>query len=945
MPKQRLRSGTSSLLALAVLVFILWSGLQVFGYPYDGIARISSTGEVMQLDPGSPAAAVFQPGDQILLVNDVAFNEAIPFYRDYGPGESVSFLVKRGAQTYNIGFELERSSPWEIMLRLAPLVLALTFWVIGVLLIAFNPVRERGSQSIFFFLSSAALLSAGVNSYVGPQWAAGLFFVFFWLIGPLAVHFHLQFPQEIHFRQRRWLIGTLYTISLLGGSPYLLLGLQRLRLLSWYNTLVFSSQIFLALNFFLVVGILFYAYQNATSAGTRAKIRLVVLGGALSLLPLVTLMLLPDALVGEAVVPYAFFPLFLAFLPITYAYAIFRQRLIEIERHVNRGATAILVYSILGGIYLVLNLGLAVLLPAALISKPALNTLLVLVLVSIFVPLQRVLARVVDTVFYGGWYDYRSAITKMSQGMEQVTDLMQLAELTSERLVRILRLEEGCVFFSDLRGNYSIVSVAPQPLQRDASNYTPLPRSSLNYLLQVGGSVERAELQEALSKITLSPEEDELLNSPQAHLWVPIVGHGRLLGLLALGPKFGGDEFSTEDLDILRILARQLSPLIENIHLVTQLRQHADELEQRVAERTAELHSAKERSEAILASVGEGVIVTDLEGRIQTVNEAYERQSGYAAQELLGKTIWSFYEIEDQSDIQDQVKASLEEHLTWNREQTGRRRNGVRYDVQLTLSPLRTPTGEIFGYVGSQRDITRQKELDRLKDLFVSDVSHELRTPTTNIGLYLELLEAASPDRQPGYLQVLKEQTQLLIKLVEDILDLSRLASGKVRQVEYSDINFNHLVQEVVTAHIPLASSSGLALKFQPSEGEPMVRGEPSQLARVVTNLVYNALNYTLSGGVAVRVEQRDNQVCLDVLDTGIGIDEEDLPHIFERFYRGRRVRQTKKHGTGLGLAIVKEIVDLHGGMVRISSEVGRGSSFTVELPAMEAQEWPEKSF
>lgn len=942
---QRLRSGSPFVLALAVLVFIIWSGWQALAYPYDGIVRYTSSGIIQEINPRGPSSSILQVGDQVIYIDGVNFSEAFPFYREKHAGDNVSLLIKRGEATVMGSFTLVHAPPWEVAGRLAPLALALTFWSIGLALLAFNVFRESLIQPFLFFQVSAAFLSAGVNTYIGPQWASGLFGVLFWLIGPLAVHFHINFPQNFRLRYQRQLVLLLYFAAGIASLPYFIAGPERLRALSWFQLYTSALRIFVALNLLIVVLILIYAYRNTTETGARAKIRLVVLGGALSLVPLVTLFILPDALLGEAVIPDALFPFFLALFPITYGYAIFRHQLIAIESHVNRGATVILVYSLLGGIYLLLNSVLVQLVPLDVLSAPALNTVIVLLLVSIFVPLQRVLSHFVDTIFYGGWYDYRSAITTISQGTEQIGDLQRLADLISNRLHQTLRLEEVCVFISDIKGNYSIVSVAPQPTLRDQSSYSALPRSSMNYLLQMGGAMERVELKKALAQTVLSPEEDRLLNSPQVHLWVPVIGHGRMLGLIALGPKFGGDEFSTEDLDIMRVLARQLSPLIENIHLVTQLRQHAGELEQRVIERTAELNTAMERSQAILASVGEGVIVIDLIGRIQIVNQAYERQSGYQDSELNSKSIWSLYEIADVDLMREKINQTLEHSPTWTGEQRGKRKGGGTYDVQLTISPLRNPTGEIYGFVGSQRDVTRQKELDRLKDLFVSDVSHELRTPTTNIGLYLELLETAPEERRNGYLNILKEQTQLLIKLVEDILDLSRLSSGKARDVEFNEIDLNQLTREVVTAHMPLANITGLTLGFEPSQTPAFVQGDINQLSRVVTNLVYNALNYTAKGFVTVKVFVNDDDIFLQVQDTGIGIDEEDLPHIFERFYRGKRVRQTKKHGTGLGLSIVKEIIDRHAGTIQIQSKVGQGSIFTVKLPTMESQKWPEKLF
>ncbi len=224
------------------------------------------------------------------------------------------------------------------------------------------------------------------------------------------------------------------------------------------------------------------------------------------------------------------------------------------------------------------------------------------------------------------------------------------------------------------------------------------------------------------------------------------------------------------------------------------------------------------------------------------------------------------------------------------------------------------------------------KELDRLKSKFVSDVSHELRTPTTNLNLYLNLMEHGKPEKRAYYLTTLKQQAGRLAGLIEDILDLSRLEQESA-QVVFSPVDLNEVVGQVVTAHQPRAEAAGLRLTFEPGDDLPAVRGEPGRLMRVVTNLLGNAINYTSEGSVHVATQRLDGHVCLQVRDTGIGIEPEDIPHLFERFYRGRHASQSNIPGTGLGLGIVKEIVDLHGGKIEVSSRVGQGSKFTVWLP------------
>jgi two-component system sensor histidine kinase BaeS len=228
----------------------------------------------------------------------------------------------------------------------------------------------------------------------------------------------------------------------------------------------------------------------------------------------------------------------------------------------------------------------------------------------------------------------------------------------------------------------------------------------------------------------------------------------------------------------------------------------------------------------------------------------------------------------------------------------------------------------------------RLTELDRLKSKFVSDVSHELRTPIANLKLYIELLERGHPDKQTHYRAVLQQQIKRVAELVDDILDLARLESHQQQDTAPKPIQLNALVAQIVTAHQPRAEASSLALSFVPLADLPPTYGDANQLAQVVTNLLANALHYTQQGTIEVRTLLREQQIGLQISDTGRGIATEDLPHIFERFYRGRHSHHADVPGTGLGLAIVKEIVELHHGQIEVDSQPDRGTTFSVWLPA-----------
>ncbi len=922
-------------IALVVLGFILWMGLRVVLYPHDGIGYIHPTGLIGEIDPIGPNADKVQVDDLILSIDSVPWKEASYFYVGKRGGDQVNFLVERGGKQFPVSIALIDPPFLEVLTRLVPIFVALIFWIIGVGVQTFKPSDSAADVFFAWCQVSALTLAAGVGSYLGPILSAVLFNILLWVIGPLSVHLHLFFPQTA---PRKWhfsLLTILYLIAAAGSLPYLIWGYLATRTFDWYSLYLTSARLFLAINLIIVVLLLFYNYRHPTYPGARGKIRIVALGGGLTAIPIVTLTILPDALFHQPIIIYPLTFMLLGLLPITYGYAIFRLNLIEIEAHVNRGATFILVYSILGGFYLILYAAIDYFIPSNVAFIPLVNTILVLILASAFIPLRGRVQKVVDSIFYGGWYDYRYAVTEMTSNLEQITDLNSLAKTVSSRLVETFRLEETCVFLRDLDGDFSVIELSSRgDLDEIAEiTYPILPRTSLTYLLKIG-AIERNTLRRALSEVTVTTEELQLLNSEQIHLWVPVVGHEQILGLLALGPKLGGDIFSGEDMDILRILARQMSPVIENIHLVTQLRHYAAELEERVQARTVELHNAKERVEAILSSVGEGVFVTNLEGNIIAVNQAFENQTGYSSEDLIDRKHRQLLEKNNDPQIIENMQASLSSGEIWSGELLNQRKNSGVYNIQLTMAPVRDQDGKIVSYVGSQRDITRQKELDHLKDMFVSDVSHELRTPTTNIHLYLELLQDAPPAKRSKYLSVIKEQSHLLSKLVEDILDLSRLAMAKAKKIEFENLDMNLLIEQVVTAHKPLADETGLDLVFEPCPDLPPVRGDQNQMSRVITNLVSNAVRYTDQGNVNVETYKTDGTVCMVVSDTGIGIGADDLPHIFERFYRGQSVRQSKVHGTGLGLAIVKEIVELHDGRLEVDSDVGKGSAFKVILPS-----------
>ncbi|MBC7107085.1 MAG: PAS domain-containing protein, partial [Firmicutes bacterium] len=252
------------------------------------------------------------------------------------------------------------------------------------------------------------------------------------------------------------------------------------------------------------------------------------------------------------------------------------------------------------------------------------------------------------------------------------------------------------------------------------------------------------------------------------------------------------------------------------------------------------------------------------------------------------------------------------------------------------ITPLRDAPEGPGGVVALLRDITEYRRLEQMRTEFVANVSHELRTPLTSIRGFLETLLDGAVDDPPTarrFLETMALEAERLARLIDDLLQLSRLEDRRV-VLRRERVDMAVIVARVVDIFRAGAREKGLELGYHVQTHLPPVAGDPDMLARVLVNLVDNAVKYTPEGGrITVRAEAADGHVRVSVSDTGVGIPEESLPRVFERFYRVDKSRAREQGGTGLGLAIVKHIVEAHGGRVWARSEVGRGSTFTFELP------------
>jgi PAS domain S-box-containing protein len=366
------------------------------------------------------------------------------------------------------------------------------------------------------------------------------------------------------------------------------------------------------------------------------------------------------------------------------------------------------------------------------------------------------------------------------------------------------------------------------------------------------------------------------------------------------------------------------------------------------------------RLAAIVDSSDDAIVSKDLNGVVTSWNAAARTMFGYTADEIVGKSIRTIIPQDRQAEEDEVLRRIRLGESVDHFETVRQRKDGSLVPISLSVSPIRDRNGKVIGISKIARDISERKQAEaeterayeqlqtanRLKDEFLATLSHELRTPLNAVLGYARMLRsgAVSADRVPLALEVMERNATSLTQIVEDVLDVSRIISGKVRlNVQTVDLPtvLNHAVETV--AHAADAKRIRLQCTIDPVGP---VSGDPDRLQQVAWNLLTNAVKFTpRDGRIQVRLERVNSQVEIVVSDTGIGIQPEFLPHIFERFRQAESGTTRVHGGLGLGLAIARHIVDMHGGTIHVASDgQGKGSTFRVKLPLqiVHAEEHPE---
>jgi signal transduction histidine kinase/CHASE3 domain sensor protein len=375
-------------------------------------------------------------------------------------------------------------------------------------------------------------------------------------------------------------------------------------------------------------------------------------------------------------------------------------------------------------------------------------------------------------------------------------------------------------------------------------------------------------------------------------------------------------------------LARGFNAMAES------LEHHQRELE----EQNVDLERLANVLRAVLDSTVDGIILTDREGNLQLANQPMLRLSEELGIVREGTAIDRLLSIESKVAERDRYRATMERLRAHPDEPSFDEFDLVEpaRTFQGFTSPVRNSDGAIIGRVWTLREVTQERELDRLKDEFVATVSHELRTPLTSMMGFVEMLRqgeaGALTSEQDRFLSIVQRSSERLQRLVGDLLFVARLDANGL-QLQLDDVDLDDVLTEAVDSAAALARTREIDLVHD-AEPMPPVAGDRERLGQVVGNLLSNALKFTPAGGrVVARVFPDGDRAVLEVEDTGIGIPEAEQERLFQRFFRSSTATAQAIPGTGLGLVITKAIAEAHGGEVSVRSSPGEGACFRVELP------------
>jgi len=899
--------------------------------PNDGVSWVEHSGVLVadDVEPDGPGArAGIKLGDQLIEVNGQEVKNTSGLERQlYSTGvwQKASYSLVRHSVVLDSNVILE---PANRTLNNYLRGIALIYLVIGVYVLLRRWTAQGSTHFYIFCLVSFIAYSFHYTGKLDAfDWEVYWSNVAAWVLLPaLFLHFVLTFPEKRHFvRKYPWLLTLIYV----PGATLLGLRLAAMRLLEASGRLSRGvdrmDMSYGAVFFVLAATFLWYSYSKASSTILRQQLKWVTRGTILAIAPYTLLYVLnfvfphrmdwvPQALIKLSV-------LSLVVLPLTFGYAIFRYRLMDVDLIFKRGVVYTLAAATVVGLYFGLVAGVATLVHSRQPNTGPVGLILAVVVTALlFDPVRKWIQDRVDHLFYRTVYDYRRTLIEFGRELSSETDLNALLSSVVDRLSRTLAVDRIAIFLRAEEDSEQFVlskSIGMNPTSRLDLTFLSAPRpgaaghmffeNTHQVLRETHGS------QEAIARLDLN-------------YYILCRAQQKTVAVLGLGKTKKGDYLSSEDVELLETLGGYLGIAIQNGRLYASLQQ-----------KVAEYERLKDFNENIVESINVGVMALDMEDRIESWNAQMEVMYALPRWQALTQPLRSifpsefveeFYRVRQNAGINNLYKFRLSTPA------------GETRTVNVAIAPLVTRKFQVIGRLVIMDDITERVELegqlsqaDKLTSigLLAAGVAHEVNTPLAVISSYTQMLakQLQGDPQKSGLLEKITRQTFRASEIVNNLLNFSR-TSG----TEFANVDINKVITDTLALLEHQFKVSKITVESDLTPNLSPIQGNPGRLQQVFLNLFLNAKD-AMAGGGKLRVATANGEVIsVRVSDTGSGIAPEHIQRIYDPFFTTKASpREGQNRGTGLGLSVTYGIIQEHAGKIRVESDPGAGTTFALDFP------------
>ena len=917
----------------------------------DGVLWVERAVGVVAAEVASPSAASragVKPGDILLAIDNQPVDarvDVISLQHQGRPGDRHTYtLLRLGSQEVaNLSL-----SPMPSGAGLFYYVLA----AVGIFTLlvgaAVRARRPTDQATLHFFWLSVAFFGLFTFSFSGRldrvDW------VFYWgdaiaviLLPPLFLHFALVFPERPHMAGysatlARWLPGIYLPGAVLGSTRALAVlrsGFDPEYFVRVISLLDRLEYIYLTAYFGAGLAVLVRALSRARSVTVKRQLRWIVWGTTLGALPFAVGYAIPFALGVDPSLPMGLSAVPLGFVPLAFASAIIRYRLMDVEVILKRLLIYTSAVAAIVAIYvLILRASGGYLVEGENQHRWIIAFLATVVVILLAKPVKDGLQNAIDRAFYRDRYDYRRALVSFARELNSDLDLNRLADRMVTRVRETIELDRMAFLLANADGDFESIS-------HEGLEQAPPKLSGASGIGSRLHSAHTVRLDDPMAATRFTAEEIEFWRDNGLFYFVPCVAKDAAIAVLALGRRASGEPLSTEDTALVTAVAAQAATAIENGRLYRQLHLKASELDR--------LHAFNEN---ILESLDDGLLVIGPGDNVIRWNASLESLYGLRRAAVLGKTVDRLFDA-PVVELLNAVRKDHPEGKTAFRVPIAGRgtREGQSMLVNLTTVPLQSITA-LSGSVSSVsssvssativiiEDITERSQMEeqlRISEkmaslgLLAAGVAHEVNTPLTGISSYTQmLLENADPaDPRTPLLEKIEKQTFRAARIVNGLLNLSRPSPADAG--ERSVVDINEVIADVLSLLEHQFEKGSIKVRRGLHEGPALVVGYEFKLQQVFLNLFLNARDAMPSGGwlaIATRVDR--GEVVAEVADTGNGIAAEHLARIYDPFFTTKPMGQ----GTGLGLSISYGIVREHDATIQCDSTPGKGTRFEMRFAA-----------